>query len=173
MKREISQITPHLFVGRYQDSLDLEELTRLGITHILNVMESVKYSADTSVERLHLPVSDFGDTQLVDLIDKVSAFIDSALAKGGKVLLHCGRGQNRSPSVATAYLMRSQGMRLKDAFNLVRTKRPQFAPHESYLRQLQEMEMQIYGEISLTEDSEPLSIQEMARKIAREIEDKK
>ena len=168
MRSKISEILPFLFVGRHQDSLNTAELSQLSITHILNVMESARVSDDDTFVRLHVPVSDFGDSKIADILDRCCEFIDQAKSSNGKVLLHCGRGQNRSPSIATAYLMRNHGMQLKEAFHHVRTKRPEFAPHEGYLKQLQDIEVQLFGALSLTEEEEPLSIHEITRRILKD-----
>lgn len=132
-------------------------------------MESAKFEEGAQFVKCHVAVSDFGDSNLSELVVRCGEFIETARQSNGKVFLHCSRGQNRSPSIATGYLMRYHGMVLKEAFYWVRQRRPQFAPHENYLRQLQEMEQGIYGRISLNENDEPLSIQEISRRIAKDI----
>lgn len=170
MESEISEILPYLFVGQNQDARNAPELSRLGVTHILSVMESARFDQGPQFVLMHVPLSDVGESNLSSVLSACCDFIDNARRTGGKVFLHCGRGQNRSPTIATAYLMHRNGMRLKEAFNHVRNRRPEFAPHEAYLRQLQEIETFLYGSISLKEDDEPLSIQEIIRRIAAEKE---
>jgi protein-tyrosine phosphatase len=163
VKFESSEILPYLYVGSCPGQFDVAALTALGVTHILTVRSGAYTEGETKFTCCHLPLSDLGESRLEEALERACAFIEKAQASGGKVLVHCGGGRNRSPTVATGYLMCSCGMRLKEAFYLVRSRRPEFAPHENYLRQLQELERTIYGSVSLNEDEEPLSIQAIAR----------
>ena len=174
MKRiNIVEILPYLYLSGQDGVARKAALDQTGITHILNVMDSCRTRDDDAFLRVHVPISDYGDSDLADAVDKCCDFIERTRLAGGKVLLHCGRGQNRSPTVATAYLMRYKGMTLKEAFFYVRERRPEFAPHENYLRQLQECEQATRGSVTLTEDSEPLSIQQIVRRIQQDIPDRK
>ena len=139
----------------------------------LNVMESDRKHDDSALKRAHIPLSDFGESSLSDVFERCCNFIDAACQEDGRVLLHCSRGQNRSPSIATAYLMLKHQMNLKQAFFYVRSRRPEFAPHEKYLAQLQDLDKCLFGNISLTEDDEPLSIQAIAQYVSRDMSEKK
>ena len=174
MKRiNIVEILPYLYLSGQDGAARKAALAETGITHILNVMDSCRTRDDDGFLRAHIPISDYGDSDLAGAVDKCCDFIERTHLAGGKVLLHCGRGQNRSPTVATAYLMRCKGMTLREAFFYVRERRPEFAPHENYLRQLQECEQASRGCVTLTEDAEPLSIQQIVRKIQKDISDGK
>jgi protein-tyrosine phosphatase len=170
-KPAIIEILPYLFLSGHQGALARNALQNLGVTHILNVMDTCRVSDDDICLRVHIPISDYGDSDLLSAIKNCCHFIEQARETGGKVLLHCGRGQNRSPTVATAYLMLCQGMTLRQAFTHVRDRRPEFAPHESYLKQLQQCEQALFGCVTLTEDDGPLSIQEIVRRITRDTPD--
>lgn len=54
------------------------------------------------------------------VVDAISRDIDA----GRRVLLHCKLGQQRSPTVAVAYMMKAHGMDLETAIHHVRTKQP-------------------------------------------------
>ena len=165
MKKEISQLLPHLFIGCQNVSRDSKMLKKYGITHVLTVSDSIRFKENEEFQRCHVPVSDFGDSSLTDAIDNCSEFIESAMKAGGKVLLHCHKGQNRSPSIATGYLMKSYQLTLEQAFQKVREVRSQFAPHQEYLKQLQNFDLKLFGNVSLTEENEPLSVQSITKSI--------
>jgi hypothetical protein len=55
--------------------------------------------------------------------------------------------------------MKHCGMSLSEAFHKVKSTRPQFAPHEKYLKQLQDLDLELYGKVSLTENTGPISVQ--------------
>jgi len=161
-----SEICPWLYLGDQREARNASLLWSLGITHILNVMESSRVVECDGFVRLHLPVTDTGETSLLPVIDRAIEFIDRAREGGGRVFLHCGRGQNRSPTIATAYLMKHQRVSLRDGFMHVRACRSEAAPHEAYLKQLQDLEVSLYGCVTLTDDNdEPISIQAIVRKV--------
>lgn len=69
-------------------------------------------------------------------------------------------GVNRSATVVIAYLMKHEGMTLKQAWEHVRTRRPVVAPVAEYMKQLREYEQTLYGRVTLEEQSTamPLSL---------------
>lgn len=122
MRREAQEILPGLFVGPYQASRSLDSLKQKGITSIVCIAEKreqnlVKPRFPNDIEYLSLEVRDAQDQNLIQLFprwaqyavapreqadsscDRAKAFIDDALARGGKVLVHCGDGISRSPAM--------------------------------------------------------------------------
>jgi hypothetical protein len=69
-------------------------------------------------------------------------------------------GVNRSATVVLAYLMKYHSMSLRDAWDFVRSRRPQVQPVNDYMHQLRLYEESIFGAISLDEQSVsgPLSL---------------
>ena len=165
---ELTELLPYLFIGSSKAAWQAELLRQAGISHILNVMESARFLGDAEFVRVHLPLSDYGDGDLLSVARRAGTIIEEVRERDERLLLHCGRGQNRSPSVATAYLMLHHGLTLRAAMAHVRQRRPQFAPHEGYLRQLSELERELYGTSTLDESEEPLSIQAIIKRIKDE-----
>ncbi|OBZ77831.1 Dual specificity protein phosphatase 1 [Grifola frondosa] len=64
-------------------------------------------------------------------------------------------GISRSPTVVTAYLMSRHGMSLLEALGTVVLKRPTVSPNPGFLRQLKELEMKLYGKVTLEADELP------------------
>ncbi len=62
---------------------------------------------------------------LMENIDLVSTIIQNHIMEGEKVLVHCIGGMERSPLAVTWYLHRNAGVPVTDAFDYVKTKRPQ------------------------------------------------
>ncbi len=54
-----------------------------------------------------------------------------------KILFHCFAGISRSSTMAIAFLCKSKGYKLNDAYNLVVSKRDIVKPNDGFLKQLQ------------------------------------
>jgi protein tyrosine phosphatase len=61
----------------------------------------------------------------------------------GRVIVHCVMGVSRSCSLVLAYLMKYKGMSLKQAFDLVSSKRSVVRPNAGFWRQLIEYEKKL------------------------------
>lgn len=64
------------------------------------------------------------------------------------ILFHCKLGISRSASLVVAFLMKSQGYSLKDAYCMVKSKRPKILPTIIFANALQIYEKQIFPNIS-------------------------
>lgn len=63
-------------------------------------------------------------------------FSESARRTGENVLLHCLAGISRSPTLAIAYIMRSQGLDYEEARKFVKSRRPSISPNINFMGQL-------------------------------------
>jgi protein-tyrosine phosphatase len=75
------------------------------------------------VEVLHSPIPDFTAPSLEQLL-KILRWIEERVKEDKKVLIHCMGGLGRSGTIATAWLMYSQGLPLRRALMKVRSLRP-------------------------------------------------
>lgn len=90
-------------------------------------------------------IADNSEQILTKFFDEAHQFIDEARRKKCNVLVHCLAGISRSPTIAIAYLMRVNSLRLKDAYNLVKQCRPQMDPNLSFVGQLMVYEKSLEG----------------------------
>lgn len=67
---------------------------------------------------------------------------DAAAAAAAQVLVQCEWGINRSATVTAAYLMRHERLSLRQALQLLRTRRPCTRPLNAYVAQLAALERQ-------------------------------
>lgn len=65
---------------------------------------------------------------------------DDARRNSGKVLVHCVGGISRSVAVTLAYLMRTENMKLDDAYTFMKSKKANISPNISFMGQLLEFE---------------------------------
>jgi len=167
-----SQILPFLFLGSFMDGRNTDQLKGIGVSRVLNVSDSARFVDDQEFHIRHIPISDFGDTNLAGVFGKCFDVIATAKAADKKILVHCRHGQNRSPAVVLAYLVERERMSLKEAYSIVIAARPKIAVHESYFEQLQALEQTCFGQITLQQDDIGPSVQQLIRELRSESQDK-
>ena len=107
----LTKIFNHLYLGSQGDALDKKTLKRLGITHILNTVDGttgcLTYQGFYSDELKYLgfKTEDQPNYPIMDHFDKTYKFIEDARTTGGKCLIHCMAGVNRSGALAVGYAM--------------------------------------------------------------------
>ena len=101
-------------------------------------------SAAPAEEKLYLmtPMCDYGRDRLETdkHIQKALRFIVAARNANEKLLVHCRSGINRSVTIVLLYLVWIEKWSLKEALELVSSKRPQANPHPDYIGQLREID---------------------------------
>jgi len=163
------QILQRLYLGDRGDGQAEWLMQDLGITHVLNVHNNCKSpSDDCGFEYLHEPMSDFGDESLKEFLPKVMPYIVRGLASG-KVFVHCHLGVNRSATVVICYLMLHQRFTLRRAYLHTKAMRPRICPHELYFEQMQCLEQELFGSISLSKAEVGPSLQEQLRQVRAEV----
>jgi len=142
-------------------------LKDIGITHILSV-ESGNQHIVSGCKHLNVPMSDKGLSNLKSVIEVVFPFMEEAQQDENKLLVHCQLGQNRSPTVVMAWLMKTEGLTLWSAHKLVKEERKIVHPHPLYVRQLREYDKELWGVYSTPPDFLRLSVTEGEISIANE-----
>lgn len=120
-----------------------------------------------------LSISDSVSSSIVKVTDAACDIIDKAILskKGkGKILVHCSAGISRSPMVVTAYLMKRKGMMLKEALGQIIRARPQVSPNAGFLQQLKDLELELYGSVSLEVEDLPKREKDRLALFAEDIE---
>lgn len=157
------EILPHLHLGTQKESRNEVQLLANGITHLLCVAGSFRFPTNPELKHLHVPLSDEGDSELSPTFSRCFDFIEDSLTRGGKTFLFCRQAQNRSPSIVIAYLMTRYQKTLMESYLIVQNKKSDIAPHENYFRQLQLLDQELFGQISMTEKERGGSIQNAIR----------
>ncbi|KAF9366458.1 Dual specificity protein phosphatase 10 [Mortierella sp. NVP85] len=152
-------VLPNLYLGAEHNASDIRTLRRLGITFVLNVaieiaqeseLGSVTDSTKVNETRVVRGGVEFRTLAWTHhqknlLRDFPTAFelIDEAVASNngnGKALVHCQLGVSRSASLVIAYVMRSLGMGLTEAYDFVKQRSSVISPNMSLMYQLAEFE---------------------------------
>ncbi|CAL1607116.1 unnamed protein product [Knipowitschia caucasica] len=136
-KPPLSAIMPRLYLGE-QGDVTQERLAALDISHVLSVSRCSPQPSFLPASRfLRVPIDDSLSAELLPWIPQALAFIDSALASGGSVLVHCAAGISRSPALTVAYVMHRMQLDLDQAYRFVKERRPSISPNLNFLGQLQ------------------------------------
>ncbi|KAF9498175.1 phosphatases II [Pleurotus eryngii] len=153
-------LSPSLYLGPCSAASSKPFLTSNAITHVLSIGTTPAATVE-SVAYHRLSLTDSATSSIEKIVDSACDIIDSALAsknpKGGqgKILVHCSAGISRSPTVVAAYLMKRRGMSLKEALGRIVRVRPQISPNAGFLRQLKELEVELFNTASLEVDELP------------------
>ena len=133
----ISEVLPYLYVGSYAAAENAEYLKEQNITHLVCLLDRFP-KATASLPHLCIPMSDYGESEIRQVLTDVMPFIEAAKEAGGRVLIFCAIGVNRSPAVVAGYLRAQLGYTAGEALNRIRSSRPFVSIHEKYLAQLEE-----------------------------------
>jgi len=129
-----AEIVPGLWVGSLADARD----SRAGFTLIVNCSRDIPFFLH-NVRGIRVPVNDAIDEndEILRHFSGSYGEIHRALAAGGKVLVHCYAGIQRSSTVAAAYLMREFGWSARKAMRFLKKKKPgAFRPKPTFSRAL-------------------------------------
>ncbi|XP_070761912.1 dual specificity protein phosphatase 14 [Enoplosus armatus] len=141
----VSQVSPGLFLSGLDSALSLSVLSSRNITLIINAsgLEDVSYPELDGLHVLHVPIQDQPHAPLKHYFDSVAEWINQN--QTGRTLVHCTAGRSRSPSLIMAYLMRSEGLSLRRAHELVLEQRPFIRPNAGFWRQLMDYEKTLFS----------------------------
>ena len=126
--RQFAEITQVDDAGRLFLSGSIEDWQAVhdkGITVVIDLEGDVDHGVPTAADQflyVYLPIHD-GDLPNLDRLHAVGALGAELVAKGHRVLSHCGMGLNRSALVAALVMMRS-GMSAARAVAQLRERRP-------------------------------------------------
>ncbi|ELU01777.1 hypothetical protein CAPTEDRAFT_107807 [Capitella teleta] len=138
-----TQLLEHLFIGGYKDAEDVTTLSRMRITHVLNCAAFRKsdanfYPESSGIRCYHQFYA--RDRHDYDILDQhfyeAKSFIDDAKLSGGRCLVHCALGVNRSGVLCIAYIMLEARLGLLEAVKLVKERRGRVLANRGFQRQL-------------------------------------
>uniref|UniRef100_A0A3B3VST1 Dual specificity protein phosphatase 18-like n=1 Tax=Poecilia latipinna TaxID=48699 RepID=A0A3B3VST1_9TELE len=139
-------VSARLYLGDLDSALNAAVLTSRNVSLIVNAsgLPDLPYPVADGLQILHIPVQDRPHAQLGQYFDPVTERIQQNQA--GSTLVHCTAGRSRSAALVMAYLMRSEGLSLRQAHELVLECRPFIRPNAGFWRQLMEYERELSGQ---------------------------
>ena len=139
------QILPHLLLGDLASAACLPALVRLGVTHVLNAAGDEARGAATDAYARHgmrylqLGAMDVVGYEMGRHWTAAGPFIRAAREAGGRCLVHCAAGINRSGFVAATELLLHSRLAVLEAVTRLRAARGVVLLNEGFQRQLIEI----------------------------------
>ena len=134
----MSLIVNNLYLAGIKEVIEEVESKKIGITHILNVAEELRYDRSEDYTYLHLGVvDDDPNGDITNLIETCVDWIFEAIRDGGVVMIHCFSGVSRSTCIVIAYLVKYHDLSVIDAYHKVLAHRPIIDPWPTYLTQIE------------------------------------
>lgn len=124
-----------LYLGNMDAALNTDLLNLFKIRAVLSVDDKFEHSYfNSKVRAAHqisahktLRVKDSADEDISEAVFQAIDFLELQLQRTN-VLVHCFAGVSRSPTIVLAYLLRSAGCSLEQAFLYVKSKRAGIRP---------------------------------------------
>lgn len=132
---EMQQVIPLLFVGSCHPANDKELLRKNGVTHVCCCIDIAPRFPDCFAY-LTIKAADSNSYDISQHFESAFSFIDAPLLRGESVLVHCGAGISRAPTIVCAYLIRKLRISSERAIALVRSVRKCMAPNLGFQQQL-------------------------------------
>lgn len=155
---DITQIVPYVFIGSWDNSVDLDLLRNKNIKFSLNVTEMKKEkSTEAHMSRLgivheHLSLENLPDARLVQILQSAYAFIKRAVDLKRNVLVYCHQGLSTSAAVVSYYILKNFYNATRPAKNMlpvvvktIHQKRGFLDINFGFLEQLEDIEAELSG----------------------------
>ncbi|KAG3265258.1 dual specificity phosphatase 1 [Ictidomys tridecemlineatus] len=115
----------------------------LALTALINVSANCPNHFEGHYQYKSIPVEDNHKADISSWFNEAIDFIDSIKNAGGRVFVHCQAGISRSATICLAYLMRTNRVKLDEAFEFVKQRRSIISPNFSFMGQLLQFESQV------------------------------
>jgi len=132
-----------LYLGSLGSATEWDELVRLGIRHIVCMVDMFELPFVGKVTYKTIRIDDIETADIKQYFTTINHFIDSVKKAEGRVLVHCAAGVSRSSSAVLAYLMYSLKMTYQQAKDYVTNRRPCICPNDGFEKQLIEFEQSL------------------------------
>lgn len=115
----MQEIIPGVFLGEHSCAHSVTNLIENGIKYIVCVQQNIEEHLHRpqidgqAITYLTLDIADNVTENIIRFFPKVRQFIDEALSKNCKVLVHGKSGNSRSATLVLAYIMEKYGLSSK------------------------------------------------------------
>lgn len=142
----LNKIEEGLYLGDHVAATNKFILQKHGITHILQVASGMYPKFPGKFVYKTVIIDDIPSANLKQYFVQCHRFIDSALAQGGVVLVHCWAGVSRSATIVISYLMQKHTMSMNQAIDHVRLQRWFINPNPGFKNQMKRFERELLAQ---------------------------
>jgi len=136
------EINDQFYVGPIECAFKTKELLNLKITHILNV-SCTAYNKRKYFKYLDIYIADNHTENSIKFFKITNRFIEDAVKKGGKILIHSVQGSSRCWVFLIAYLIGKCRMKYVKALEYAKEKFSYADPNDNFLTQLKHYDLEI------------------------------
>lgn len=137
-----AKLRSYLFIGGYGDANNFAGLKKRGITHVLNCASVSDHrvnpyppeSGVVGFAQFHGEDRDGYD--ILQHLPMAQTFVKDCRNYGGRLLIHCAVGVNRSATLCIAYLMEEEGIDLLTTVGLMKERRGTIPTNRHFRLQL-------------------------------------
>ena len=140
--RGATKIFDFLYLGGQAEATDLTFIQCNKITHVINCaadyirLDADFYGTEHPIKYTEFYAEDLENYDMMQHIEEAYAAIEDARVNGGRVLIHCIAGVNRSGFLTVAYVMRHKRMDPIKAAVMIRKARGTLLTNEGFQQQL-------------------------------------
>lgn len=148
---DVSCVIPGLYLSGVTVARDHTKLKDLGITRVVCCCLWTEFPQSEEISGItyyRVDVEDMSREPIDMFFEEACDFISESLENRENVLVHCRSGVSRSSTIILAFLVMSMGMRLLDAFFLLRSKRGIITPNIGFMDQLIKAEAMTHGGVA-------------------------
>ncbi|CAD8107940.1 unnamed protein product [Paramecium sonneborni] len=141
------EIIPNLYLGCLGCALNKKKLLETNMKYILSACEMPKAPFSQDFTSLIININDSVEQDIISKFNESNAFIENAVNSQQNILVHCFAGKSRSTTFIIAYLIKNHKMKVIEALDLVKSKRPIAQPNSGFMNQLQQYYDTLYNNI--------------------------
>lgn len=145
---EINEVCSGVYISDFSSACNVEELKKVGITHIVTAIPGVCEMYPQEFKYYMVDVCDRSYSQINKYFDECSDFMDDAVNKNGKVLVHCKCGVSRSTTLIAAYLIKKKNYSTNGAIEAIKKSRNCIQANDGFVQQLKDYAQSIHPQTS-------------------------
>ncbi len=130
-----TQVLDHLYLGSLDDAQALSSANPHQIVTVVSLCREPVVQRVSGIHYLHFPVRDARPISIAWL-NAILTSIEESMTRGS-VLVHCGAGMSRAPTVVAAYLDRIGFLGFARALSYLEDLRPAVAPSKALVESIE------------------------------------
>lgn len=146
---DMHELFPRIYISDLKTSLSEFVLDQHGITHIVSAVVGTDNEKRGNRECVYFPLMDNTNEDINSYFLECNKYISRVLSENdtNKILIHCMVGASRSATLIAAYICQETGHSISDILESMKAKRDIVCPNPNFLKQLEDYEKVLCGEI--------------------------